>query len=313
MSLRKFSLISPYRNEFKLNIAQLSAKYKADRVRGTVTAQFGDIPSTGWPADLRYLQEANFGFRIVKNFWVDAGYFLTHIGCESLMPKDNYFSLLSLCGWFEPNYQSGVVLSYEFSDKLSAQFHFVNGYNVLIDNNDKKSAGIQIDFAPSEKLEFIYNNLIGDESPLSDYSSTLRFYNNFIATYKPAEKVALILCTDYCLQTKSRIDDPERSASMYSGFIAVKYKAFKKFSIALRGETYQDKDAILSDRILNADNTFTGLKASGITLAIEYDPVENGYVRLESRYLKTDKNILIFAAGDHTSRTEVSLTSGIEF
>jgi Putative beta-barrel porin-2, OmpL-like. bbp2 len=50
-SLRQFSSISPYRDEFRLNIAQISVNYEADRVKGIATIHFGDIPSVNWPTN----------------------------------------------------------------------------------------------------------------------------------------------------------------------------------------------------------------------------------------------------------------------
>ncbi len=76
----QFSAISPYREEFRLNIAQISAKYELTVCRGIATIHFGDIPFVNWPSNQQYIQEANVGFRVCKNFWIDGGYFLTHIG-----------------------------------------------------------------------------------------------------------------------------------------------------------------------------------------------------------------------------------------
>lgn len=61
-SLRKFSYMDAYRNEFKINIAQATLNYNSDIARGTVTIHFGDMPVINWPENERYLQEANIGF-----------------------------------------------------------------------------------------------------------------------------------------------------------------------------------------------------------------------------------------------------------
>ena len=71
-ALSKFSLLSPYRDEFRVNIAMLKLAYASDIVRGTLTVQYGDIPGVGWPSNMQYLQEANIGFRPFKNFAASA-------------------------------------------------------------------------------------------------------------------------------------------------------------------------------------------------------------------------------------------------
>lgn len=43
-SLRQFSVISPVRDQFRINLAQVTGKYAYKNLRGTVTLQFGDIP-----------------------------------------------------------------------------------------------------------------------------------------------------------------------------------------------------------------------------------------------------------------------------
>src|SRR5256885_5256865 len=41
---QKFPSVSPRSESFGLNVAQLSAKYAAERVRATITLHYGDIP-----------------------------------------------------------------------------------------------------------------------------------------------------------------------------------------------------------------------------------------------------------------------------
>src|SRR5437899_12345 len=89
--LRQFSAIAPYRDEFRLNLVMASLRYEAKKVRGKLVIQFGDIPKINWPQApneyLQYIREGNIGFSPGKNYWLDAGYFVTHIGGEATIPK----------------------------------------------------------------------------------------------------------------------------------------------------------------------------------------------------------------------------------
>ncbi len=164
-SIRQFSSTVPYREEFRLNIAQVSLKYNDTKVHGVLTLHYGDIPSVNWPTNQQFVQEAYAGFSPAENLWVDAGYFLTHIGAEGLLPNGNLFNTLALATYYEPFYQSGVKVSYEFSPKVYGSLHLLNGYNVFADNNKNKSFGLTLGVKPAKNLEIIYNNLIGNEFP----------------------------------------------------------------------------------------------------------------------------------------------------
>ncbi len=308
---RQFSAISPYRDEFRLNMAQISAKYEMDRVRGIATILFGDIPTVNWPSNQQFVQEANVGFRLAKGLWIDGGYFLTHIGGEGLIPMNNYFTSLSLCTYYEPFFQSGVKLSYAASDKFAAQVHLVNGFNVFADNNKNKSFGIQLWGQPNPKFDITYNNLIGNEMPSGVVGKT-RFYNNLVIKIYPAKKLDIIICGDFCIQEKSKLTDTTASASMFSGFIALKYKPVKNFSMSLRGEIFQDEDGMLSGVFTDSTGKATGLKASGVTFGLEYNPMSGSYVRLETRLLNADKDQKIFY-DNKNSRIEVNLSAGVGF
>ncbi len=125
-------------------------------IRGNIGLQFGDIPKLNWPQApneyLQFIQEANIGVSPYKNSWIDAGYFLTHIGGEGIIPKYNFFMSVSLLTYYEPIYQSGIKYSYS-GKKFYSSLMLLNGYNVLVDNNKNKSFGLQIGYKPSDKAD----------------------------------------------------------------------------------------------------------------------------------------------------------------
>ena len=241
--------------------------------------------------------------------WLDAGYFLTHIGGEGLIPMYNYFQSFALCTYFEPLYQSGVKLSFTGKNFYGALM-VLNGYNVLADNNMNKSFGLQLGYKAGTKADITYNNITGNEMPSGTPGKT-RIYNNLVIKLFPAKKLDVILCGDLCVQEKSSLDSVS-SGTMFSAFVSLRYKASKHFSVSARGELYQDKDGILSGIITDSDGNLTGLKASGVSIGVEYNPLSNSYFRLESRYLIADSKQKIFYESK-TNRAEVILSGGIEF
>ncbi|MGV8019195.1 MAG: outer membrane beta-barrel protein [Ignavibacteria bacterium] len=311
---RQFALLSPYRDEFRLNIAQVSLKYNSDKVRGVMTLHYGDIPDMNWApvTKTKYVQEANIGFSPVKDLWIDAGYFITHIGAESL-PKSSLLSSFALGTYAEPFIQSGLRFSYGFSDKFYAQFHILNGYNVFEDNNKNKSFGVQLGYTPRENLKFVYNNIVGNEIPAALNNPKTRFYNQAMMTYSPSKKVDILLSLDYGIQEKSKLKDTTASASLFSGLAAIKYKVHPKISLCLRGEFYSDPDGFLSGSYMNSDGSVTGLKTFGVTAGIEYKPIETMYLRLESRLLHTMDEVQKIFYENKRHKEEVALNFGFEY
>lgn len=317
-NLRQFSVLSPVRDQFRINLAQVTGKYTNDNTRGIVTLQFGDVPNYNWPQSpnqyLQYIQEANVGFRPAKNFWIDGGYFLTHIGAEGLLPINNYLNTQALATFYEPIYQSGIRTSYDFSDKVYGSLYLLNGYNVLADNNLNKSGGMQLGIKPAKNLEIVYNNIFGNEQPQGSPGKT-RFYNNLVVKYAALNNLDFLLGADFATQQKSDITDTANSANLFSGLLSVRYNFVPKFYITARGEYYEDNDGILSGLYTNNSGNLTGLKAGGIALALEYYPTDNSYVRVDARFLKTGNDLYIFTRenGPNDERTEIVLGTGIEF
>lgn len=312
--LRQFSVAAPYRDEFRINLAMIAFRYSAKHIRGTAVLQFGDIPKLNWPQApneyMQFIQEANIGVSPFKNSWIDAGYFLTHIGGEGVIPKYNYFTSVSLCTYYEPIYQSGLKFSYT-GKKFYLSLMALNGYNVLADNNENKSFGLQLGFKTNDKLELTFNNITGNEMPSGKIGKT-RIYNNLVIKLYPAKKLEAVVCGDICTQEKSAITDSSAQGLMYSGFISLRYRAAKKISLSLRGEIFQDIDAVMSQVYLNSTGEISGLKAFGVTCGVEYNPTDNSYFRLEGRYVSSDKEQKIFYDLNNT-RSEVILSGGIEF
>ena len=292
------------RDEFRLNIAQISLNYNSDKVRGIVTLHYGDFVKYNWLTETPNLQEANVGFNVAKGLWVDAGYFLTHIGPEGFL-KNNFLSSYALPSFFEPLYQSGVKVSYQFTDKFDGSLHILNGYNQIEDNNKNKSVGIQLNYQVHDFVKLTYNNIIGNEQPTPLPGKT-RVLNNLIISYGcPCSKTDAILSAELGSQEGSKISDPTATAYTYGGLLMVRYHFTKKFSATVRGDYYEDPDGVYSGIVSNN----SGIKGTGLTLGLEYKPVEEAYVRLQTRYLKLNENQKIFY--DNTSsRTDVNLSVG---
>ncbi|MEO8147642.1 MAG: outer membrane beta-barrel protein [Bacteroidia bacterium] len=290
---QKFATVSPRSNQFGLNVAMLNVKYSSKSIRGTFTLNYGDIPRSSWSPDYNYIQEANVGIKLCEKWWIDAGFFRTHIGTEALFPKENYTSSLAIGTYFEPLYQAGVKISYTPTEKLSLCFHVLNGYNLFEDNNRKKSVGLLVTYAFSDKLNIGYSGYYGDDTPQGDSEKHFRNYHNVFVNYKPG-KFKLTAGVDIAMQQNSSLSEEDKAGFAMSGLVVGDYKVCDKFDVYARGEIFNDDDGILSGVFEDDNNEFTGLKSWGATLGVQYKPTENSYIKLEGRNLSADSDQKIF-------------------
>ncbi len=304
---QKFGAISPYSNNFGLNIAQLTGQYNADRLRATITLQYGDLPSVAWSPVYNYIQEANAGVRLYKNLWLDAGFFKTHIGTEGLLPKDNICSSVSIITFYEPWWQSGIRLSWTGNnDKLYMALYGVNGYNQFVSTNNKKAAGLAVTYNLSDYFSVGYYNLMSDDTPDSIPISHWRLLNNLVINLTISHKISAIVGGDFILQQNTL--NGNGYAQAYSAIGTLKYQFLKKMAVYGRFEMFNDQQSFLAEPIIN-------FKLMGGTLGIEYKPLANAFIRLEGRDLNMAPGENIFYSNGQYINTqgEIMLNMGIWF
>lgn len=263
--------------QFGINTAQISAKLSGNQYRAIVTLHAGDVRLQGWDSytSQGLLQQANAGIRLSKGVWVDAGFFMTHIGGEAILPRDNWISSLALVTFFEPFIQSGMKLTLDISPKLQLQLHGLNGYNVYEDNNKSLSGGWLVTWLASDKFTTYFSGIVGNEQP-SDSASSIRQYYNLVFVLQATNWLGFKAQGDVGLEAATA-NRPERQ--MMGGQFTVKTSFTPKTSLALRVEYYDDVDAVVSP----------GIVGWGGTAQIEYKPTKNSFLRLEGRYFNLEQ------------------------
>ncbi|MFP4529281.1 MAG: porin [Candidatus Kapaibacterium sp.] len=309
MGSRLFSYVNNTKDEFGLNIGQISVSADTEHYYGKVTFHTGDLAGSAIPG---MIQEAYAGFKFTDKFTVDAGYFLTHIGGEALLPKDNWLSSHSLVTFYEPFYHAGVRFGYQFSQNFGAQLHILNGNGIFRDNNMNKTLGWYLAYNnDNETFTLSYAGLLGNEAPGSPNNAQTHMYHNVCAGLKLSDNFETKAQFDFAsLEDGTRDDDGELTAGSFMGAsLQGRYHFSKMANATLRVAYIDDSDAIYGEDWKH----FTGL---GVTLGAEYKPVENGYIRLEGRMISLsgdDDRGKIFYDGDEltNSRMEVMLNFGV--
>ncbi len=285
----KYPTMAPRNNQFGLNMVMISLSYKSKIVRSTITLHYGDIAASTWPVKYNLIQEANVGVEVVKNLWFDAGVFRTHIGVESSQPRENITSSMSLANVFEPYYLSGAKLTYLIGSKLSVQLNAFNSFASIVETNKNKLFGASVVYAPSKYATITYNFITGDDTPDYLVLKHQRYYHNLFLTYQK-NKISLGAEVNYGIQkyTKRVNATTIGTAYMNSSLVVLKHQSFKKVAFYGRGEWYSDKDEILSV------GTGMGNYTWGATAGVEYKPLKNIAISLESRQLNSDKSNVMY-------------------
>jgi hypothetical protein len=306
---RKFSFVNPRKDHFGLNIGQISVSADADMYRGMVTMHWGDLRQTAYGG---ILQQAWGGFQLFNDFWVDAGYFLTHIGGEALLPKDNWLSSHSLVTFYEPFYHSGLRMTYDFSDNFSGQLHIMNGSGIFGENNFNKSLGLYLGYSSdNEDFTLSYAGTYGNEIDGAPYNAKLHMYHNVCAGFKVSDNFETKAQLDLAQLEDGTIDDngEPTQASFMGASLQGRYHFSEKSNATLRFAWIDDSDAIYSENM-------AGYSGIGLTAGVEYKPVSNGYIRLEGRMISLsgddDAGKIFYDGSEITnSRMEVALNFGL--
>lgn len=301
------------KNTAGMNLGMITGTVDAANYRGRLTLHYGDMPASAWiesGADpltpSQYLQEGYVGISPMAGLWIDAGYFLTHIGGEVICPRDNWMSTITLATQFEPFYQAGIRVSYDISSQFSAQVHVLQGYNRFLDNNNDKSFGYGVTYKPSDATTVSLTGILGNEQP-NDVAKALRSYNSILLNHTIDEHFALRVQGDCGVQQE--VQNVMPASLMYSGYAALRYTASPVLSLTARGEIFNGKKGMLSGS--------TQLCAFGETVGVEIHPTSNVYIRAETRLVHQQSNtqsIFETSSGSTTSsRLEEVISLGVMF
>lgn len=306
----KFPTICARNEQFGLNLVQASARYQSNRFRGTATLFAGDCAASAWSVPYNAIQEANLGFRIAGRWWLDAGFFRTHIGLESIQPRENMTLSLASTTYFEPYFLSGAKLTWQHSSKFTLQINAFNSFNQFIERNRNKAVGISLGYNPDDHTSIAFSSICSDELQLADETPRhVRVYNNLCITRRSARWV-IGLEGNYGIQQHTGILDSNSTAVMFSSLIACKYRITHEWAIYGRAEYFHDPDEILTGPIYNENHSIVGAELTGATIGIEYKPIPNSYLRIESRGLN-ERSERIFEWGEDFSSSRLELLVGL--
>ncbi|TGK07043.1 porin [Leptospira semungkisensis] len=297
-------------NEYNINLAYIDGKVETDKYRGRLALQFGTSVVANYVGEgttgktsnefsIRNMQEAYAGIKLGKSTWLDAGIYFGHLGYESWISHENFVYTRAFSLDYVPYYVSGFRLSGKITNKLSYQLHLDNGYQVVTDNNKDMSGGFRLEYNPRPNIMLRWNTFMGNEQPTAVPKET-RYYNNFIAEWKPTHALTFASSFDVAYQERASSQNlvytPDRSyyvrgdsnayRQVYVGNLWVAYRFLPDWRIGARLERYLDRD-----QMIVVTNTKDGFQTGGATGTLDYNPDPAILLRFTYQYRRSMDSI----------------------
>ncbi len=292
-------------NEADVNLALVQMDVDGGWSRLAFGAMVGSYARENLAAEpdaLQHIFEAYAGIALNsrRNLWLDAGVFASHIGFESAISVDNFTLTRSLLAENSPYFESGLRLTYKPNDQWEFAGLVLNGWQRIrpIKGNSLPSFGTRVTYTPSEKITFNWSTFVGTDFP--DSERRMRYFNNFYAIMPLAEKLDCIAGVDVGFQERGA------GASGYdlwwSPVAIVRYQFNDKWSLALRGEYYQDRAGVI---VALPEPT----EIFGVSLNLDRQIRDNLWIRIEARHLHNQSPV--FDRGGILSRDNTFLIGSL--
>jgi hypothetical protein len=311
---RAFTTQAARHNEFNVNLAFIETKLEGASIRGRLALQAGTSVQSNYAGEptigsvsgaslSRHIQEAVIGTRLGSNLWVDGGVFLSHIGSESWISRDNPTYTRSLIAEFSPYYQAGAKLTWQPSGAATMQLNVVNGWQIISENNGSKAAGLRVDVAASPAFTIAAYNFLGDEQPDS-LPGRLRLFHG--ASVRWARGQGTVIATaDVGWQEGAPAGD---GSSWYGLALVGRVQLTPRVGVAARVERYSDPDGVIV-----ASGSPGGFVVNGASLGVDVLSASRLLWRTELRGFDATDEIYP-DGGSANDRSLVAVTSlGVTF
>jgi len=251
-----FRSLDPDHNEFELHMAQLSLektptgnKTLGDYIGFRIDLSFGEdaerihaggLGEDDQPFDLTQAY-INILAPIGNGLNIYAGKFVTLAGFEVIEAKGNPNITRSfLFGLAIPFTHTGIRLAYA-TGPVTLTVGLNNGWDVVDDNNDGKTIETQIALE-LERASFYLTGYFGPEDDGVD--SDWRELITFVGSVTPVEPLTLSFDLDFGWEQDFNFEAGQDDAFWWGIAGYVVYEISPVFSMALRGEFFDDNDGV---------------------------------------------------------------------
>ena len=253
------------------------------------------------------LREANVTVRVPvgAGLLIKGGLFMTTLGTEIIPEPGSYNDNISrsyLFGFAIPFRHLGMLFTYPVHKTVSISMGPVTGWDNPHDNNKQPSFLAALNFTPADKFSFASSIIIGPEQ--KDNNGRIRIVWANVASYTPIDP--LTLTGEFTYGHEQEATASLRDADWLGVAAYANYSWTKRFSSALRGEFFYDKDGVRMGG--GATGVEQRAKLGEFTLTRAYKFTEMLLGRVEVRQDWSD--VSVFAkgsSGSATNQTSIAL------
>lgn len=300
-------------DSFALSNAVLDTRWNAGAVSGRLALQTGDTPDNYYGAeatsDVRHILEATVAWKapVGQGLTLDGGLFLSPIGPEAILIKDNWTWSRSTLFFGLPFYHVGMRATYAVSGSWNLTGAVYNGWNNVTDTNGRKSVSVQALYTKPDKVTASVLYFGGVERPRgAPEGEPWRnlFDAHITASVSPTLSLQAHVDTGFENTTFGR-------SSWRAAALAARFKATKWLYLAGRADIL--KETIPSSTAGAASALFfPTTEVRSLTATLDTRPADHLSARLEFRHDSAlDPIYFKGASAAPSAKSQTTLTFGL--
>jgi hypothetical protein len=300
-------------DSFALSNAVLDTHWNAGAVSGRLALQTGDTPDIYYGAeaksDVRHILEATVAWKapVGRGLTLDGGIFLSPIGPETIVIKENWTWSRSTLFFGLPFYHAGMRATYPVTERWNVTAAVYNGWNNVTDTNSRKSISVQGLYTKPDKVTASVLYFGGAERPTgAPEGEPWRnlFDAHVTVTVSPTLSIQAHADAGFENTTFGR-------AGWRAGAFAARVKANKWLYVAGRADIL-DETVPASSAGSAAPIFFPASRVTSLTATLDARPADHMAVRLEFRHDSASDPIYFKGANPSPSaKSQSTLTLGL--
>jgi len=197
---------------------------------------------------------------------------------------------------------TGLGIDAKFSPKVDAEFRLINGWDVVVDNNNGKSLMGRLGITPSDPVALAFFGYYGPEQ--AGNTTNKRYGGEFVGTFKPHANTTVYL--QYDIGVEQGIAPAGGDAHWWGAGVWGVFDLNGKLQLALRGDYMDDQDGVRSSGVLGFPIA-PDRKIGSATMTFNIKAWPHALVRPEIRYEHSNHDDF----GDPGSTSSSQLTGGL--
>ena len=300
-------------NQFTLSVLQTKLTYEKPKSKLVIDLIFGsnvELIRFGNPGITAIIKQAYFSYQFSKAIQLTVGQYATHVGYEAIESTINFNYSVSYLFTNGPFYHTGLKLDIALSKQIGLMVGIVNGWDQLMDYNNKKSFTAQLSFHLNKNWDLYLNWIGGDEynGPSAFGIIGGSFTNLFDITsrYQINDKINVGLNSTFgFFKTGSEMfisSDPYSRDNTWNGIALYFNYIFSDYvALALRAERFEDIGNIRYFKNL-------GL-ASALTLTGNFHLGNNFHIYPECRW--DNSSNLFYTQKNNLSKSQLTFETAL--